>query len=77
MFRKMFPAFDEATFKAEYEEWNYLRSEWTSCPANLDDEQGARLFQLKKRIDAAVTNGDISAYESEEGLHQETAKSHG
>ena len=22
MFRKMFPTFDEATFKAEYEEWN-------------------------------------------------------
>lgn len=77
MFRKMFPAFDEATFKAEYEEWNYLRSEWTSCPANLDDEQGARLLQLKKRIDTAVTNGDISAYEHNEDTRQETAKSHG
>ena len=77
MFRKMFPAFDEAIFKAEYEEWNYLRSEWTSCPANLDDEQGARLFQLDKRIRPAVTNGDISAYERNEGPHQETVKSHG
>lgn len=77
MFRKMFPAFDEAIFKAEYEEWNYLRSEWTSCPANLDDEQGARLFQLDKRIDPALTNGDISAYEHNEDTRQETAKSHG
>ena len=77
MFRKMFPAFDEATFKAEYEEWNYLRSEWTSCPANLDDEQGARLLQLGERIDTAVTNGDISAYEHNEDPQQETVKSHG
>lgn len=77
MFRKMFPTFDEATFKAEYEEWHYLSNEWAEWPMNLDDEQGARLFQLDKRIRPAVTNGDISAYERNEGPHQETVKSHG
>ena len=77
MFRKMFPTFDEATFKAEYEDWNYLSSEWASWPPNLDDEQVVRLSQLGERIDPAVTNGDISAYEHNEDPQQETVKSHG
>lgn len=77
MFRKMFPKFDEARFKAEYEEWHYLSNEWASWPPNLDDDQGARLFQLRERILPAVTDGDISAYERNEDLHQETVKSHG
>ena len=77
MFRKMFPTFDEARFKAEYEEWHYLSDEWASWPPNLDDDQGARLFQLKERILPALTNGDISAYEHNEDPHQETVKSHG
>lgn len=77
MFRKMFPTFDEATFKAEYKDWNYLSSEWASWPPNLDDEQVVRLSQLGERIDPAVTNGDISAYEHNEDPQQETVKSHG
>lgn len=77
MFRRMFPKFDEARFKAEYEEWHYLSNEWASWPPNLDDDQGARLFQLRERILPAVTDGDISAYEHNEDPHQETVKSHG
>lgn len=77
MFRKMFPTFDEARFKAEYEEWHYLSNEWASWPPNLDDDQVIRLSQLKKRILPALANGDISAYEHNEDTRQETVKSHG
>lgn len=77
MFRKMFPTFDEATFKDDYEKWSYLSNEMASWPPNLDVEHVAELLQLKKRIDPALTNGDISAYEHNEDPHQETVKSHG
>lgn len=77
MFRKMFPTFDEATFKDDYKKLSYLTSELPSWSMNYDDEDAVEFLQLKKRIDPALTNGDISAYESDEGLHQETVKSHG
>lgn len=77
MFRKMFPTFDEATFKDDYRKLSYLTSELPSWSMNYDDEGAVEFLQLKKRIDPALTNGDISAYESDEGLHQETVKSHG
>ena len=77
MFRKMFPTFDEATFKDDYEKWSYLSNEMASWPPNLDVEDAAELLRLKKRIDPALTNGDISAYEHNEDPHQETVKSHG
>ena len=77
MFRKMFPTFDEATFKDDYEKWSYLSNEMASWPPNLDVEDAAELLRLKKRIDPAVTDGDISAYEHNEDPHQETVKSHG
>jgi len=77
MFRKMFPTFDEATFKDDYKKLSYLTSELPLWSMNLDGEDAVEFLQLKKRIDPALTNGDISAYESDEGLHQETVKSHG
>lgn len=77
MFRKMFPTFDEATFKDDYKKLSYLTSELHLWSMNLDGEDAVEFLQLKKRIDPALTNGDISAYESDEGLHQETVKSHG
>lgn len=77
MFRKMFPTFDEATFKDDYEKWIYLNSELDFWYMNTDVEDAVEFLQLKKRIDPALTNGDISAYEHNEDTRQETAKSHG
>lgn len=77
MFRKMFPKFDEAAFKDDYEKWIYLSSELPLWYMNIDVEDAVEFLQLKKRIDPALTNGDISAYEHNEDPHQETVKSHG
>ena len=77
MFRKMFPKFDEAAFKDDYEKWIYLNSELDFWYMNTDVEDAVEFLQLKKRIDPALTNGDISAYEHNEDPHQETVKSHG
>lgn len=77
MFRKMFPTFDEATFKDDYEKWIRHSSELDFWYMNTDVENTVEFLQLKKRIDPALTNGDISAYEHNEDPHQETVKSHG
>ena len=77
MFRKMFPTFDEATFKDDYKKLSYLTSELPLWSMNLDGEDAVEFLQLKKRIDPALTNGDISAYEHNEDPQQETVKSHG
>lgn len=77
MFRKMFPTFDEAAFKDDYEKWIYLSSELPLWYMNIDVQDAVEFLQLKKRIDPALTNGDISAYEHNEDPHQETVKSHG
>lgn len=77
MFRRMFPSFDESGFKGDYEEWSFLRNEVVPNPSPAAVESVTRLLELDKRIDPAVTYGDISAYVGAEQLRQKTANSHG
>ena len=77
MFRRMFPSFDESGFKGDYEEWSFLRNEVAPNPSPADVESVTRLLELDKRIDPAVTYGDISAYVGAEQLHKKSANSHG